>query len=1202
MAKKLKAIICIIVSFAVLLPCIVFSPVFTESYDGNSGEEFRKELSAIYAEYDKDIDSLDENEPFALARILVNGWNGKKYGATETAYDCQNDFAVLQYKSSKAAQEAQKEMLADGLCAEADTVVKPAEQEITSLNPTYSEALGITGYTENIEMDCENVIVAVVDTGVMYDHEAIASRMISHGVDLSEDGFDDAYYDTQQQIPYYCHSTAVCSVIADNTPENVKILPVKVFPFESISTSVSAIISGINYAVSQNADVINLSLGGNSGSPQSYKKAVDNALAKGACVCACAGNDSEEISNYYPACVDGVITVSALNNTLSELASFSNYGDCVDFCAPGAKVYCAYPDNGAQSYNRLKGTSFSTPFISAQCADLKCVNKELTQEDIYGILCDFCTDYGESGRDSLYGYGMPDIGNIVYGNSAYEYRIPQGVLNIHSSENYTAETQPWRIFAPKMKRVVIDGSVNEIGDYMFYNMPSAVFSVSKRFTSVGDYAFYNCKKLKSMSFNADVSSIGYKAFGNIDNFTVKGYRNTPAETYALIENVNFVKLGCKHNYYIEVVDPEGENAGYTLYTCSVCKDSYISDYIEPVSVISGSCGENLTYNLDVTGRLTIDGSGEMFDYTFETAPWYNYREDIKILNIRSGVTSVSPFAFYGCSGIVKVYVNPENAYFSSDGISVMNKQGTELLLCFAHGAYPLPESVSTLYAPAFIAADSAAIGSNTHITVKDSVLYDENGNILAALPNYRERTLVINEPVTVKEYAFILSSYPQRLETSVISLTPESCSLGYVYNGTLQKHDFTVRACTESGAAVYAVNNGFTLESDVYRCGDELTYTYDSEKLTLTVDGKGAMYNYGSVSAVPWSSYMTEISTVVIADGVTSLSPNAFNGARYLYFLTMPLSLEAPSDSSTWSGCTAVKKLNLTLGSGYMDDYVLDDGTAAYTFMPWYLSRATITEFNVDSNVKYIGKSAFRGTSALNSLTLNCVEEIAEDALLACAKLTKITILSKNAVIADYSMLSYKAMGYKLYSGHTLFGYSDSTVKDYCDRLGAGFVSLGCGHSRSVSLVDSQSSGTAVTNTYYCNDCQEQFSEVIDISLSLSGTLVSTLDNTIDGAIITVGEQSAETDYNGSFTVGGLTQGAYPVTVTLNGAELFSGNVTVTEGEHNVKITVRYADYVTDGVINAKDYAYALRNGYNDFGMFDFGKISPGDNKIETVE
>ena len=199
-------------------------------------------------------------------------------------------------------------------------------------------------------------------------------------------------------------------------------------------------------------------------------------------------------------------------------------------------------------------------------------------------------------------------------------------------------------------------------------------------------------------------------------------------------------------------------------------------------------------------------------------------------------------------------------------------------------------------------------------------------------------------------------------------------------------------------------------------------------------------------------------------------------------------------------------------------------------------------------------------------------------------------------------MLSYKAMGYKIYSGHTLFGYSDSTVKDYCDRLGAGFVSLGCGHSRSVSLVDSQSSGTAITNTYYCNDCQEEFSEIIDISLSLSGTLVSTLDNTIDGAVITVGEQSAETDYNGSFTVGGLTQGTYPVTVSLNGAELFSGSVTVTEGENKVKITVRYADFVADGVINAKDYAYALRNGYNDFGMFDFGKISPGDNKVDTVE
>ena len=63
----------------------------------------------------------------------------------------------------------------------------------------------------------------------------------------------------------------------------------------------------------------------------------------------------------------------------------------------------------------------------------------------------------------------------------------------------------------------------------------------------------------------------------------------------------------------------------------------------------GTCGENLTWSLDDAGKLTIDGEGEMTNYTFGGAPWYSNRKLIQSLEIGGGVTSIGNYAFYDCA-------------------------------------------------------------------------------------------------------------------------------------------------------------------------------------------------------------------------------------------------------------------------------------------------------------------------------------------------------------------------------------------------------------------------------------------------------------------------------------------------------------------------------------------------------------------------
>ncbi|MCR5208535.1 MAG: carboxypeptidase-like regulatory domain-containing protein, partial [Eubacterium sp.] len=212
-----------------------------------------------------------------------------------------------------------------------------------------------------------------------------------------------------------------------------------------------------------------------------------------------------------------------------------------------------------------------------------------------------------------------------------------------------------------------------------------------------------------------------------------------------------------------------------------------------------------------------------------------------------------------------------------------------------------------------------------------------------------------------------------------------------------------------------------------------------------------------------------------------------------------------------------------------------------------------------------------------------------------------ITITSKRAVIPDYSLLSYISTSPNVYQGFALTGYDDSTAKDYCERVNAVFKSIGCGHSRDITFVGRTNDGLMITDTYLCNDCGNEFTDYTDISTRMSGRAVSTNGRPVKNAVISAGGQSATTDENGEFVLTGLSSGVNSVSVSIAEVCLFEQNVTLHNGDNNVEVKFRYADFISDGVINAKDYAYAFNNGYYDFEPFDFGKTESGDNCITMV-
>lgn len=201
------------------------------------------------------------------------------------------------------------------------------------------------------------VRVAVLDTGIDGTHPALKGNY-KGGFNSAQDGASAA--------DGHGHGTHVAGTIAAASKEIVGVAPqaslyaVKVLDDEGNGTFAS-IIKGLEWAVENRMQVVNMSLGGPSS--EALEEAVKKTLAAGVVIVAAAGNDPEaEVS--APARYDGVIAVSASASN-DSLAFFSTTGPEVDFIAPGHQVNSTWPGGGT---NSISGTSMATPHVAGLAA------------------------------------------------------------------------------------------------------------------------------------------------------------------------------------------------------------------------------------------------------------------------------------------------------------------------------------------------------------------------------------------------------------------------------------------------------------------------------------------------------------------------------------------------------------------------------------------------------------------------------------------------------------------------------------------------------------------------------------------------------------------------------------------------------------------------------------------------------------------
>jgi serine protease len=265
------------------------------------------------------------------------------------------------------------------------------------------------------------VTVAVLDTGLATGGDDGIGCVVSghdsvNGDSVPEDGDGHGTHVSGTIAQYTNNGTGVAGLAY-----GACIMPVKVLD-DTGSGTFADITDGIYYAVDNDADVINMSLGTNARfnlrNDPVMDPALDYAYGNGVTVVCASGNDGSRKNVSYPAIYPTTIAVGAVD-FLQNVTRYSNKGVGLDLVAPGGDTSKdrngdGYADGVLQetfgsegwAYYFFQGTSMASPHVAAIAAMLISNDTSSTPDEVYNALTYTTIDLGDAGYDSVSGYGL----------------------------------------------------------------------------------------------------------------------------------------------------------------------------------------------------------------------------------------------------------------------------------------------------------------------------------------------------------------------------------------------------------------------------------------------------------------------------------------------------------------------------------------------------------------------------------------------------------------------------------------------------------------------------------------------------------------------------------------------------------------------------------------------------------------------------
>lgn len=245
----------------------------------------------------------------------------------------------------------------------------------------------------------KGIKVAVIDTGVGPHEDLLTSGGVSFVPYTSSYADDNG------------HGTHVAGIISaeNNSLGTVGVAPdADIYAVKALdrngSGDMSNVIKGLDWAITNKMDIVNLSLGSTAGSI-ALKSICDKAYNSGILLVAAAGNNGFKGGSdnvLYPGKYSSLITVSAIDSS-NQHPYFSSYGSSVDVSAPGVDIRSLYLNN---KYEKLSGTSMATPYATGVLALLKQANPLSSVTQITSLLTSKTFDLGANGFDNYFGFGL----------------------------------------------------------------------------------------------------------------------------------------------------------------------------------------------------------------------------------------------------------------------------------------------------------------------------------------------------------------------------------------------------------------------------------------------------------------------------------------------------------------------------------------------------------------------------------------------------------------------------------------------------------------------------------------------------------------------------------------------------------------------------------------------------------------------------
>ena len=423
----MKKIFCVMLT-AVIVFCSVFCGINAVAEQEGSqitAEEFAAEVARLTVndESENAFSSITNAETtcgdeFSCSRLIVKSKRKIDTLNASTVISGFDDLWVLQFSSPDDAAKAyeyystrsgidfvepDREINALGI-TETDYVAFVQNKEYLSWGP---EHIGMDELNKAIiesEKQLSDCYVAVIDTGVDPNHPFLKGRVIPTRINVSSGGERNDSMDDNG------HGTQVAGVIADCTLDNVYIKPYKVLNSKGYGTVIT-VAAGINCAIKDNVDVINISVGFEEESDV-LKAAIDKAELNDIFVVGAAGNTGSD-NLLYPASYDYVLKIAALNQ-LNVVCNFSTYGDDIDFAAPGYDILTTTLND---AYVSVNGTSFAAPFVSSVAATARMYYPDAPSEDVYNFLSYIAIEINEVNSSEKCGNGLI----YAYGLESYDY-------------------------------------------------------------------------------------------------------------------------------------------------------------------------------------------------------------------------------------------------------------------------------------------------------------------------------------------------------------------------------------------------------------------------------------------------------------------------------------------------------------------------------------------------------------------------------------------------------------------------------------------------------------------------------------------------------------------------------------------------------------------------------------------------------------